>query len=272
MSIITMSGEMGSFRDELALEICDRGGLECINRKILMDAVKDSFDLSRDEMQLLAEQGPAMLDMSNRKRLVFAAHLESVVLEYAMAGGVVLVGRGANLLLRMVPGVLRVRTVAPLELRAQRVANAEGLSLDRARRLATAVDQQRRAYVAHVFGSDWGSSLNYDIILNMGRLSMEQAALTVLDLTAHSQYQPSSETERMMEDLVLAGRVRCALVEALDIHGLEVEVNQGTAEVMGYVSRAEDKDHAVALAKAVGGVKTISVGLEVSPSLVDRLS
>ena len=76
----------------------------------------------------------------------------------------------------------------------------------------------------------------------------------------------------MMEDLVLAGRVRCALVEALDIHGLEVEVNQGTAEVMGYVSRAEDKEHAVALAKAVGGVKTISVGLEVSPSLVDRLS
>ena len=96
VSIITMSGEMGSFRDELALEICDRGGLECINRKILMDAVKDSFDLSRDEMQLLAEQGPAMLDMSNRKRLVFAAHLESVVLEYAMAGGVVLVGRGGQ--------------------------------------------------------------------------------------------------------------------------------------------------------------------------------
>ena len=272
MSIITISGEMGSFRDELALEICERGGLECINRRILMDAVKDSFDLSRDEMQLLAEQGPAMLDMGDRKRRVFAAHLESVVLEYARGGGVVLVGRGANLLLRLVPGVLRVRTVAPLELRAQRVANAESLSLDRARRLATAVDQQRRAYMAHVFGSDWGSALNYDLILNMGRLSMEQAALTVLDLTAHSEYQPSSETERMMENLVLAGRVRCSLVESLDIHGLEVDVNDGVAELLGYVSKSEDKDQALALAKAVEGVKGVTAGLEVSPSLVDRLS
>ena len=266
-----MSGEMGSYRDELALEVCDRGGLECINRRILMDAVKDSFDLSRDEMQLLAEQGPAMLDMSDRKRRVFAAHLESVVLEYAMSGGVVLVGRGANLLLRLVPGVLRVRTVAPLELRAQRVANAEGLGLDRSRRLATAVDQQRRAYVAHVFGSDWGSPLNYDLILNMGRLSMEQAALTVLDLTAHSEYQPSSETERMMEELVLAGKVRCALVESLDIHGLEVEVKEGVAEILGYVSSTEARDQAASLAKAVEGIKGVSPGLEVSPSLMDRL-
>jgi hypothetical protein len=30
MSIITVSGEMGSLRDELAMEICQRGGLECV--------------------------------------------------------------------------------------------------------------------------------------------------------------------------------------------------------------------------------------------------
>lgn len=53
--------------------------------------------------------------------------------------------------------MLRVRTVSPLEIRAQRLARQEGLGLDRARQLATVVDQQRRAYIAHVFGADWSS-------------------------------------------------------------------------------------------------------------------
>ena len=86
MSIISVSGEMGSLRDELAMEICQRGSLECVDRRTLMDAVQGLVDISRDEHQLLAEQGPAMLDMSNRRRRVFAAFLESVVLQYAQRG------------------------------------------------------------------------------------------------------------------------------------------------------------------------------------------
>lgn len=272
MSIITVSGEMGSWRDELALEICQRGNLECVNRRTLMDAVQGLVELSRDEHQLLAEQGPALLDMGSRRRRIFAAFLESVVLQYAQAGDVVLVGRGANLLLRLVPGVLRVRTVAPLELRAQRVANSEGLELERARRLATVVDQQRRAYIAHIFGADWSSPLNYDLVLNMGRLSLDQAATTVLDLAAHPEYQPSEDTQRVISELVTAGRVRCVVVEAVDVHDLEVECHQGGVTLLGYVATPEAKARAGELAAVVEGVKTVLNQLEVSPSLVERLT
>lgn len=271
MSIITLSGEMGSSRDELALDICARGNLECVNRRTLMEAVQGMVDISRDEAQLLAEQGPALLDMGNRRRRIFAAFLELVVLRYALAGGVVLVGRGANMLLRYTPGVLRVRTVAPLELRAQRLANSEGLDLDRARRLATVVDQQRRSYMAHVFGNDWSSAHNYDIILNMGRLSLEQAALTVLDLATHADYQRSTETERIIEGLVLAGQVRCALVEAVDVHGLEVDASGGVLALAGYVAGEGDWELAGQIAAKVPGVEKVQNALEVSPSLLSRL-
>ncbi|KIX11579.1 cytidylate kinase family protein [Dethiosulfatarculus sandiegensis] len=268
MSIITVSGEMGSYRDELAEEICQRGNLECVDRRTLMDAVHGLVDISRDEHQLLAEQGPAMLDMGSKRRRVFAAFLELVVLQYAQLGGAVLVGRGANLLLRYVPGVLRVRTVAPLELRAQRISNTQGLDLDRARRLATAVDQQRRSYVGHVFGADWASALNYDLVLNMGRLSLEQAAITVLDLTAHAEYQPSAETKRILDGMVLGGRVRARLVEELDIHALEVECHQKVVRLGGYVATQDDQTLAEKLAGEVEGVEIVESSLEVSPSLM----
>jgi cytidylate kinase len=268
MSIITISGETGSQRDELSQELCQRGKLECVDRRTLMEAVRGLVDISRDEHQLLAEQGPAMLDMGSRRRRVFAAFLESVVLQYAQNGGVVLVGRGANLLLRLVPAVLRVRTVAPLELRAQRLAGAEGLELDQARQLATMVDRQRRAYVAHVFGADWSSPLNYDLVLNLGRLSLEQAASTILDLAAHPEYQPAEETREMLGDMVVASRVRRHLVEEVDVHALEVDCEHGRVVVSGYVASQEELDRAAALSRGVEGVEELEHRLEVSPALM----
>ncbi|MCB2185856.1 MAG: cytidylate kinase family protein [Deltaproteobacteria bacterium] len=272
MSIITLSGEMGSQRDELALALCQRQrGLQCVDRQTLMEAVEGLVDLSRDELQILAEQGPAMLDMGVRRRRVFAAFLESVVLQFAQRDNVVLVGRGANLLLRLVPGVLRVRTVAPLEIRAQRLSRTENLDLDRARQLATLVDQQRRAYLAHVFGADWSSPLNYDLVLNMGRLSLEQAATTVLDLAAHAEYQPTEETRDILCDMVLSSRVRRILVAEVDVHALEVEAAKGRVRLRGYLGSQEDRELADRTARAVEGVDELRSELEVSPSLMKYL-
>lgn len=271
MGIITVSGEMGSQRDQLAEVICQRGSLECVDRRTLMDAVKGLVDINRDEHQLLAEQGPAMLDMGVRRRRVFAAFLESVVLQYAQKEQAVLVGRGANFLLRLVPGVLRVRTVAPLDLRAQRIASREQVDLDRARQLATVVDQQRRAYVAHVFGADWSSPLHYDLTLNMGRLSLEAASATVLDLGAQPEYEASAETKRVLGDMVLAARVRRALVEEIDVHALEVDSREGDVTLGGYVADREAADRAKELAAAVDGVRTVTSAMDVSATLLKFL-
>jgi len=271
MYIITVSGEMGALRDELALEICQRGNLELVDRRTLMEAVAGLVEMSRDEHQLLAEEGPALLDMSNRRRRVFAAFLESVVLQYAQKGNVVLVGRGSNLLLRLVPGVLRVRTVAPLELRAQRLSVSQNLDLDRARQLATVVDQQRKAYVAHVFGADWASPLNYDLVLNMGRHSLEMAAATVLDLSAHPEYQTSEETGLILLDMVLASRVRRRLVEEVDVHSLSVDAHEGMVTLGGYVGSQDDLRICLDLAGQTDGVGRVESALEVSPALMKFL-
>jgi cytidylate kinase len=268
MNIITISGETGALRSELAREICERGGLELVDRRTLMEAVQGLVEISREEHQLLAEQGPAMLDMGNRRRRVFAALLESVVLGYCQKGDVVLVGRGANFLLRLVPGALMVRTVAPLELRAQRLANREGLELDRARQLATVVDQQRRAYIAHVFGADWASPLAYDLVLNLGRMSLGQAVLTTLDLASHTEYQVSSETQRVLADMVLAARVRRRLVEEVDVHALQVEAVGDRVSMSGYLGSSEELKRTLRLAEEVEGVGRVESALEVSPMLM----
>lgn len=161
-----------------------------------------------------------------------------------------------------------VRTVAPLELRAQRLANREGLELDRSRQLATGIDQQRRAYIAHVFGADWASSLAYDLVLNLGRMSLEQGVLTVLDLAAHAEYQVSSETKLVLADMVLAARVRRRLVDDVDVHALQVEAVGDQVRISGYLSSSEELKRTLRLAEEVEGVARVEAALEVSPMLM----
>jgi hypothetical protein len=130
------------------------------------------------------------------------------------------------------------------------------------------VDRQRRAYVAHVFGADWSSPLNYDLVLNMGRLSLEQAASTILDLAAHPEYQPAEETREMLGDMVVASRVRRHLVEEVDVHALEVDCQHGRVSVSGYVASQEEMNRALELARSAEGVEELDHGLEVSPALM----
>jgi cytidylate kinase len=77
---------------------------------------------------------------------------------------------------------LRVRVVAPLELRVQTLASEENLSLDQARARVKAADAERSAFIRHVFKKDAGSPLNHDIVINTGEISVESATQIVLGM------------------------------------------------------------------------------------------
>lgn len=92
-------------------------------------------------------------------------------------------------------------------------------------------------------------------MLNTGRLSLEQAATTVLDLSAHEDFQVGSETERLVEELVLASKVRLAMVQAVEVHALEVEAEAGVVTLEGYLARQEDLEALLRAAQEVEGVQ-----------------
>ena len=96
-------------------------------------------------------------------------------------GNVVLVGRGAQFLLPHQCG-LRVRLVAPLDLRVRDVAEAEGISFEQARAKVKAVDAERSAFVWKAFRKDISSPLNHDVIINIGDIKLEITTRTVLSM------------------------------------------------------------------------------------------
>jgi cytidylate kinase len=98
----------------------------------------------------------------------------------ARAGHCVIVGRGAPFALP-VATTLRVRLVAPREVRVTRAEQKLGLPHSQAQRWVDKQDHDREAFVKYHFSANENDPLGYDLVLNSGRFDTEQCAALIID-------------------------------------------------------------------------------------------
>jgi hypothetical protein len=109
----------------------------------------------------------------------YLAHLREILLTLGHQGDVVIVGRGVEYILPSQFG-LRVRMVAPVEVRVQRIASRENLSLKAARGEVERSDRDRTTLVRRQFGKNAADPLNHDVTINTAELTVEAAAEVVM--------------------------------------------------------------------------------------------
>ena len=102
--------------------------------------------------------------------------MTAIIRELGDRGDIVVLGRGSQMILRDLPGALHVLTVAPKELRVQRLADREGISLEEAARRAQDSDRARAAFYRKFWKVDVDDPSLYDITLETSRLSYDVAA------------------------------------------------------------------------------------------------
>jgi cytidylate kinase len=96
-------------------------------------------------------------------------------------GQCVIVGRGANYLLPPA-STLRIRLVASFEDRIKVIARRFSLSEQEAATWVEKTERQRSEFVKRYFGKDSTDAHHYDLVLNMSRVSVEQAAELVIQM------------------------------------------------------------------------------------------
>ena len=101
------------------------------------------------------------------------------VLSLARQGHGIFVGRGADRILPQKEG-FRVRLVAPRELRIERYAERHGVGRDGARRELQRREKERADFLRHHFGVDADDPTRSDLVVNIGRLSEDQAVEVIL--------------------------------------------------------------------------------------------
>jgi cytidylate kinase len=96
-------------------------------------------------------------------------------------GNVVLIGRGAAVIAGDLDHAFHVRLVGSLEGRIRRVQQEHGLGPEAASEYVRSVDAARARYVKKYYGKDVGDPLLYHMVLNVDRLSADEAARVVAD-------------------------------------------------------------------------------------------
>lgn len=114
-----------------------------------------------------------------RREIVGEAYTDligRVMREYATEGGVIIVGRGSQIVLRDYTRVLHVRVQAPVEVRIRNIIKRQKVSYDVASDMVKESDRQRARYIKRYYYEDWDNPNLYDIIVNTNRMSINMAA------------------------------------------------------------------------------------------------
>jgi cytidylate kinase len=104
----------------------------------------------------------------------------TVVKDLYRQGDVVIIGRGANILLADTPGVMHVGLMAPLEVRLQTLMQRENLDRDDAEVYVEELERAREAYFMKFFKVTPNEPTLYDLMLNMDKMQPRVAAEVIV--------------------------------------------------------------------------------------------
>jgi len=100
----------------------------------------------------------------------------------ASEGGVVIVAHGAAIALAGDERAFGVLLTASPEVRAQRLAEQQGLDLDEAKKTIERSDREREAFLKSFYGIDRELPIHYDLVINTDRISATSAAALISEV------------------------------------------------------------------------------------------
>lgn len=98
----------------------------------------------------------------------------------AEQGSAVFVGRASDYILRDMD-CLDVFITSPLEVRAKRISERRGISIEEAEAFIAKKDRRREAFYNYVTFGNWGMASNYDLCIDSSILGIEGTADFIID-------------------------------------------------------------------------------------------
>ncbi len=184
-SVITLSREPGSGGDLVAGGIARRLEYDLFHQNVIHEMARSAHVSSR-LVQSLDEKRLNILEDSiatlvHHRHLwpdEYLKHLLKVIGTIGKHGNALIVGRGANFIL-LQREIFRLRIIAPMEFRIQKVADTFDIGREEAQRRIIKTESDRRAFVRKYFHEEITSPANYDLVINTGTVSIEEAVESV---------------------------------------------------------------------------------------------
>ncbi|MEJ2157010.1 MAG: cytidylate kinase-like family protein [Desulfobacteraceae bacterium] len=229
MSIITISRGCYSHGKEIAERVAADLGYECISREIVLEA-SQFFHVPETKLSSSMRHAPSLLEriIHPQDQQYYLDCVQAALLERVKNNNVVYHGVAGHLFLDGIDHVIKIRVIAEMEDRLALVCKTRNISRNEAVAFIDAEDRQRREWYHSVYKKDMGDPRLYDMVLCVGRLTIDDASALICAAAAKESFKATAKSEAYLRDLTLTSHVRTALA---DLCEAEVAVSGGVVTV-----------------------------------------
>ena len=269
MAVVTISHQMGAGGPEIGMKLAQRVGYRYVDQELVLDVAR-KYGVAEDKLSHLDESKPTLFERFDTETRYYITILQTSLLDFAEMDNCVLMGRGGQWLLRGIPHILRVRVIAPFELRVRRwiKRTAEMTGETPTQRAAADFvrrdDAEKSGRMRYLYEVDLADPMLYDQVVSTERLGYDAVVEMIESAIRRPEMATSDAARRTVASRALASRVQVALAINAETrrYRISVEADDGvvTLEGTGALERA------VEVARDVPGVRVVTTRqLEVPP-------
>jgi len=182
---LTVSREPGAGGSEIARKLARDLNMDLMGGQII-SRVAESARMSEKVVKTLDEKHVSTLDswinsLFTARHLspdVYLRHLTNVIATIGEHGNAVIVGRGAQFILPP-ERTFRLRLIAPREQRIEKVRQDRNCPREEAEEYVSKTENNRAAFIKKNFHEDIAASEHYDLVLNTGGMTVDEATAVV---------------------------------------------------------------------------------------------
>lgn len=211
-------------------------------------------------------EAPGIIEHLHSDRKKYLACLRAALISLSHEDNLVYHGHAGHFLLRGVPHTIKVRVIANMEFRIQALINHQRLSREEAIEYIERVDEERARWTRFLYHADWSDPSLYDMVIHLGHMTLSGACDMLFHLANLNEFQATTESQKMVDDLVLSSNLQAVIANARNISGgedVEIEADAGLITITGTVESMMDADRVVMIVRKTPGVKDITSHMRV---------
>jgi len=202
MAVITISKEFGTESEKVASQAAKKLGYEYIGEQLIAEIAKE-LHVSESEAEIFRKTSQSRIlrfvdryTCSLVQKVIdreygclddknYYETTKKLVQDVYDAGNAIILGWGSQCILRGNPNTLHVRLVKDEEIKIREVMKNRNLEHKAAKTFIEREEGDLKAYIEHYFNEDWNAAHLYDLIIDMGKTSVEQAVDLICDNLKH---------------------------------------------------------------------------------------
>jgi cytidylate kinase len=258
MAIITIFRGTHGGGTALAESLAEELGYRLLCREELIATAAKEYGAPEDLVESALHHRPGFLEGRGLKKLHYIHCVQAVLARAVQHDNVVYHGQAGHLLLKGIAHHLRLKVIADMAYRVREALQGGTLTSEEAVYRIEEADRLRADWMEWLHGVGTDDPVAYDLTINLERISIPDACAMVTQ-TVRRGFQATPDSQRVVDDLVIASQIRAkiGLDRNISDDKIEVEVRDGVVTINANVRSLGDTDGVREAVRQVPGVKDI---------------